>query len=114
MRPDTNSAPRPLVTSLALVTALALSGCVESDDGAPDDDPDTAPALFADQVNQCHRELWFIDNNMNPTSQAWTYCVCHVQGMPDPGGWDLGGGWWTMPQAYCYGTGPGVPGIPPV
>lgn len=91
----------------------AAAGCVAEDgDGAPTEGfgapSSDLPALgetsqaLADETWGCHMETMYIDNNMNPTTQPWAYCICGVNSSTPPAGsWDMGGGYWTMPWPNC-------------
>ena len=83
-----------------LLVGLATSACVEQADEG--DLAETEQGL-RDSTYDCHYEIHNVDNDGEPTNQDWYYCVCGVQGNADPNGWDVGGGYSTMPQSYCNG-----------
>jgi hypothetical protein len=48
----------------------------------------------------CHYVGMYINNQQEPTTVPWWYCVCDTQPTNDPLTWQVAGGW-TYPGVHC-------------
>ncbi len=100
------------LSSIALLSLLTVAACADVDvDGYGEPFDSKSEAIQPpppDLTNHdCHFVQMYINNQQEPTTVPWSYCICAVRPANDPISWDMGGGYWTYPWGACqtnYGT----------